>query len=407
FWVARMMMFGIHFGGDVPFRTVFLHSMVLGEDGTKMSKSKGNVVDPVALVREYGADALRFYLCTMAGQDQGIVFSQPRVQGYRNFCNKLWNAARFSLMNVSESPVDLDAFQRDVVAAGRWDTLPAADRWILSRAGEVVCEVNAHLGDFRLDLAAHAGYQFVWHELCDWYLELAKPALRSEDQAVANATRCTLLTVLDIVTRTLHPMLPFITEEIWQKLPKVSGAKDSLMLETYPNVEAYTAMLDDPSVKEARADLALLADFVSAARSLKAQFKISPAKPVPLHLCAPDQQRLQSAQRIAAALTHLGRLSSVVVDTVPIEVKGGHDVVQGFDVVLPFEGAGIDIDVERARLGKELVKRTKELASLEKKLGSAGFVNKAPPEVVDKERARLIELGATRDKLEQTLARMA
>lgn len=405
FWVARMMMFGIHFGGDVPFKTVFLHSMVLGEDGSKMSKTKGNVVDPVELINEYGADALRFYLCTMAGQDQGIVFSRARVQGYRNFCNKLWNAARFSLMNVGDD-FDLDAYRRDVIAAGKWDALSTADRWILSRAGEVVTEVDGHLTDYRLDLGAHAIYQFVWHELCDWYLELAKPALRSEDPAVVNATRGTLVTVLDTVLRTLHPMVPFISEEIWQKLPKRSGSGDSLMLADAADPAELAPMLTDPSVVQARSDIALLTEMVTAGRSLKAQFKISPAHPVPLHLRAPDEAHREAGLRIAPALKHLARMSTVSVDCKPVEVKGGHDVVKGFEVVLPFEGAGIDLEAERARLSKELAKRSKEIDGLARKLGNEAFVTKAPPEVVAKERVRLAELGVTRDKLQQTVERL-
>ena len=406
FWVARMMMFGLHFGGDVPFRTVYLHSMVLGEDGLKMSKSRGNVVDPVDLVQEFGADALRFYMCTMAGQDQGIVFSRARVQGYRNFCNKLWNAARFALMNLNDPSFDRAAFDRDVLEAKRWDALTTADRWILARSGEVVDEVNGHLEAFRLDLAAHAAYQFVWHELCDWYLELAKPALRSDDPAVANATRGTLVTVLDTVLRTLHPMTPFITEEIWQKLPKLSGAKESLMLEDYPDAAPYREMANAPSVKEARSDIALLTEMVTAARSLKAQFKISPAKPVPLHLRGSSEAQVAAATRISAALKHLAKLSVVEAGTEPVELKGGHDVVGGFEVVLPLEAAGVDIDAERARLTKELGKRDKEIAGLERKLSSGGFASKAPPEIVAKERVRLDELRVTLEKLKETVARL-
>ena len=406
FWVARMMMFGIHFGGDVPFRTVFLHSMVLGEDGQKMSKTKGNVVDPIKLIDEFGADALRFYLCTMAGQDQGIVFSHARVAGYRNFCNKLWNAARFSLMNLGQPAFDLAAFRRDVLAAGKWDALAPADRWILSRAGEVVGEVQGHLEAFRLDLGAHAAYQFVWHELCDWYLELAKPSLRSEDTAAANATRGTLVTVLDMVLKVLHPMIPFITEEIWQKLPKAEGARESLMLEAWPDVSALASMTEDAGVAQARSDTALLMDLVTASRSLKAQFKISPAKPVPVHVQAGSDDERAAAERIAAPLTHLARLSEVVVTTEDVELKGGRDVVRGFELVLPLEGAGIDVEAEKARLHKELTKKAKEIGGLEKKLANDGFVSKAPAEVVERERGRLAELQVTHDKLQQTLAQL-
>src|SRR5690606_12647565 len=216
FWVARMMMLGLHLGGDVPFRQVFLHSMVLGEDGRKMSKMRGNVVDPSELIEQYGADSLRFYLSTMAGQGEGIIFSRARVEGYRNFCNKLWNAARFALMNLEDfGPAELKAYRAAVIEPVEVGTLSIADRWILARALETAISVDDLLTQFRLDLAAHAVYQFVWYELCDWYLELAKLSLRegaSESPpvlAARRATQGTLATVFDLVLRVLHPIIPF------------------------------------------------------------------------------------------------------------------------------------------------------------------------------------------------------
>ncbi|MEM6997108.1 MAG: class I tRNA ligase family protein, partial [Myxococcota bacterium] len=236
--------------------------------------------------------------------------------------------------------------------------------------------------------------------------ELAKPALRSEDAAVANATRGTLITVLDMVLRTLHPMIPFITEEIWQKLPKADGAQASLMLEAYPDRAPLASMGDDAAVAQSRSDVTLLMDLVTSARSLKAQFKISPAKPVPLHLTAPDAEHLAAAERIAPALKHLGRLSTVEAGTAVVELQAGRDVVRGFEVVLPLEDAGIDVQAERTRLGKEVTKCGKEIAGLTRKLDSEGFLTKAPPAVVEKERARLVDLGVTHEKLKQTLARL-
>ena len=292
FWVARMMMFGIHFGGDVPFKAVFLHSMVLGEDGRKMSKTRGNVVDPVELVENYGADALRFYLATMAGQDQGIIFSRARVEGYRNFCNKLWNAARFIQMNLDG--FDRAAFAAQVVEPAAIGRLSAPDRWILARSLEVALEVSAHFGDYRLDLAAHAIYQFVWGEFCDWYLELAKIGLgEGVDPAVRQATQGSLVTAFDIILRVLHPLIPFITEELWQQLPRRAGEPSSLMVAAYPAVTAWEgegdarrpatmggpfpaigALLGSPEVTSARDQVARVIDVVTAARRL-----VSPPTP--------------------------------------------------------------------------------------------------------------------------------
>ena len=422
FWVARMMMFGTHFMDEVPFETVFLHSMVLGEDKQKMSKTKGNVVDPVELIDEYGADALRFYLCTMAGQDAGIVFSRARVEGYRNFCNKLWNAARFTLMNLEG--LDRDAFERDVLAAGKWDELSGPDRWILSRSMEVAAQFQAHLDDWRLDLAAHAAYQFVWRELCDWYLELAKPALRAEDPKVKRAAQGTLVTVLDTVLRVLHPMIPFITEEIWSKLPRRRGDASHLMIERWPQTTARTetgapktqdgfvtdvaGLLADAGVQRARDDMERLTDIVTAARSLKAQFKISPAQGVPVIVRAEGEGGAAMLGRIAEPAQHLARLSSLQVlaagEDAPREC--GTEVVRGVEVMMPLAGL-VDVAAETKRLQKDHDKLGKEIAGLQRKLGNEGFVTKAPPEVVAKEKERLAQLRVDADKLAATLQRLS
>jgi valyl-tRNA synthetase len=266
FWVARMMMLGIHFTEEVPFRTVYLHSMVLGEDGKKMSKTRGNVVDPVELIDQYGADSLRFYLATMAGQDQGIVFSRARVEGYRNFCNKLWNAARFARMNLEGfGAAELAATaatcsRRATCRVWRPRTAGSSRARSRRRSRSGSCSST-----WRLDLAAHAIYQFVWYELCDWYLEIAKNSLRGDAaDAERRATQGTLATVFDLVLRTLHPIVPFISEELWLQLPRPADAPASLMLAAYPHVtraggggplrmagpvEHVGALLGDPRVR--------------------------------------------------------------------------------------------------------------------------------------------------------------
>jgi len=427
FWVARMMMLGLHFTGEVPFRTVFLHSMVLGEDGKKMSKTRGNVVDPIGLIEEYGADSLRFYLATMAGQDQGIIFSRARVEGYRNFCNKLWNAARFVGMNLEGfGATELAVFRRDVLAAANFAALATGDKWILARAVETSLQVNDLLGSYRLDLAAHAIYQFVWYELCDWYLEAAKPSLRGDATdatgGARRATQGTLATVFDLVLRTMHPIVPFISEALWQTLPRPEGSPDSLMLAAYPRVserdpggdvlymtgpvELAGALLADPGVREAREDMAAVIEIVTATRSLKAEFKVSPAQRVEILLRAEDPAARARVERLQASIVHLARLQSLrVVEASEVPQESGSAVVRGVEVVLPLVGL-VDLAAERVRIGKDLEKLRKEDDTLARKLGNAGFRAKAPPEVIAKDEARLAELRSDVARLERTRTRL-
>ena len=419
FWVARMMMFGIHFTGKVPFKTVFLHSMVLGEDSRKMSKTKGNVVDPVELVDAYGADALRFYLATMAGQETGIVFSRARVEGYRNFCNKLWNAARFAAMKLEG--LDLDAWRAQVLdGEDGLARLSIADRWILGRALGLAEDFAAQLGGWRLDLAAHAAYQFVWHELCDWYLELAKRRLSADaDPDERQATQGTLATVFDLVLRVLHPMIPFITEEIWQRLPRVEDAK-SLMVAAWPSVcgegpERTMAgpvtkvgqLLADPRIAEATADIERLMAVVTNHRMLKAESKISPAKPVEVLVRSDDAASLESLRRVQAATAFVGRMTSLTVIEAGAELpkECSVAVAGSIEVALPLAGL-VDLDEERARLAKEIKKKQKDLAGLDKKLANQKFVERAPAEVVAKEKQRQVDLSEALAKQEALLARL-
>ncbi|PRP92458.1 Valine--tRNA ligase [Enhygromyxa salina] len=425
FWVARMMMFGLHFTGQVPFRTVYLHSMVLGEDGQKMSKTKGNVVDPVELVDAYGADALRFYLCTMAGQETGIVFSRARVEGYRNFCNKLWNAARFASMKLDG--LDLDRWRAEVLDADDGlARLSIADRWILGRALELAEGFAAQLDGWRLDLAAHAAYQFVWHELCDWYLELAKRRLAADaDPAERAATQGTLATVFDLVLRVLHPMIPFITEEIWQRLPKASQPEASgsgtLMMAAWPlsegegasrtmagPVHAVGSILTDARVTEAQRDIERLIAVVTSHRMLKAESKISPAQPVEVLVRSDDPEILASLERIREPASFVGRMQSLTVlgRDASLPKQCSVAVVAGFEVGLPLEGL-VDLDEERARLTKDIAKKRKELGGLDKKLANEKFLQRAPAEVVAKERLRQADLRDNLAKQQALLDRLS
>jgi valyl-tRNA synthetase len=420
-----MMMFGLHFTGQVPFRTVYLHSMVLGEDGQKMSKTKGNVVDPVELVDAYGADALRFYLCTMAGQESGIVFSRARVEGYRNFCNKLWNAARFASMKLDG--LDLARWRAEVLdAPDGLARLSIADRWILARALELAETFAARLGEWRLDLAAHAAYQFVWHELCDWYLELAKRRLSEDaDPVERHATQGTLATVFDLVLRVLHPMIPFITEELWQRLPKLAGETTSLMSASWPMVagsgpdrsmagpvRAVGAILADHRVTEASRDIDRLIDVVTCQRMLKAESKISPAQPVEVVVHSDDPKVTASLLRIREAAQFVGRMKGLTVfqlgdgpATFPPPLSSVA-VVGGVEVALPLSGL-VDIDEERARLRKDIDKTKKELTGLDNKLANAKFLERAPADVVAKEQARQAELRDNIAKQQALLDRLS
>ncbi|MDC0719499.1 valine--tRNA ligase [Nannocystis bainbridge] len=424
FWVARMMMFGMYFGGDVPFRTVFLHSMVLGEDGRKMAKMRGNVVDPVELIEQYGADSLRFYLATMAGQDQGIVFSRQRVEGYRNFSNKLWNAARFAQMNLEDfGPEELAAYRAEVLEAADVGPLAIADRWILARALETAIAVDDLFSQYRLDLAAHTIYQFVWYELCDWYLELAKSNLREgTPPADRRATQGTLATVFDLVMRVLHPIAPFITEEIWQRLPRPADAPASLMLAAFPRprvrdgekvleldgpVQRVGAILDEEGTLRAREDMTALVELTTAARSLKAEFKLPPAKRVEVLVRSDDPEIRARVARLHPLVVHLAKLQQLRLmephEAAPREAVS--EVVRGAEVILPLAGL-VDFAAERTRISKELEKLRKESDGLTAKLQNPGFRAKAPPDVVAKGETRLVELNSDLERLQATLTRL-
>lgn len=418
FWVARMMMFGIHFTGEPPFKDIFLHSMVLGEDGQKMSKTKGNVVDPLELIDEYGTDALRFYLATMGGQEHGIVFSRKRVEGYRNFCNKLWNASRFAMMNLDG--VDMDSFRGEVVDRGRWELLSVADRWILNRCAQMLKTVDAELKAFRLDLAAGKAYQFVWHELCDWYLELSKANFKDGADPSARArSQGTLAVVLDLTLRALHPFIPFVTEEIWQQLPGRQRDAESLMRASFPEFSGddetspgplpnLRSLLVDPVVLESVADIELLEQVIHKRRNLAADARVPPAKRVPLQIRTSSTEAWARVERVRDALCFVGRVTEVtrLAEDAPLPQGSAVDVVDELEIVLPLDGL-VDLEEEKRRIAKDLDKKRKELDALTRKLANEGFTSKAPPHVVESERERLVSLTRTIEKQEHLLAQIS
>ncbi len=391
FWVARMMMMGIHFMGEVPFDTVLLHAMVRDAEGQKMSKTKGNVIDPLDVSHELGADSLRFTLASMAGHGRDIKLSLQAVEGNRNFVNKIWNACRFALLN-------LEGFDPDAPPPGR---LGRADRWILSRLDRVAETVNTALEGLAINEAANALYHFFWGELCDWYLELAKPSLYEEatDEARA-ATRWTLANLLDAALRLLHPFLPFATEEIWESLPKPAGAPPALIVADYPQKGDFAR---DEAVE---AEVELVQGVITGVRNIRGELNLGAGKAVPAVLRAPDEATAALLEAERPVLERLGRLESLSVQVGGERPKAAAMQLAGdVEVHVPLAGL-IDLAEELVRLDKELGKTQKLLKQVRGKLGNERFLANAPDEIVEKERAREAEHLAKLEKLEASRVRV-
>ncbi|HEU4522150.1 MAG TPA: valine--tRNA ligase [Thermoanaerobaculia bacterium] len=384
FWVARMIMMGLRFTGKVPFRHVFLNGLVRDEEGQKMSKTKGNVIDPLDVVEEVGADALRFTLAINAsGRD--IPLGRSTIQGYSAFVNKIWNAARFALMHVDTDLKGGGSIDRD--------RLRTVERWILSRLNETTKTVNKSLSIFRFDEAAKALYHFFWHEFCDWYIEMAKPVLlgRHGDEAEQKKARRVLLEVLDRSLRLLHPFMPFVTEEIWLKL---GGVEPSVMIAPYPVAED---VLEDP---DAERMMAAMKSVITTIRNVRAERGFTPKDRFRLYVSSPDQQRDANFFRAYAyLLIDLARLTEVVVDGKP--PAGVHqDVVEGFPIAIEFpERVVTQEQLDRVR--RDIEKTQSELAAVNARLANEQFVSNAPPAVVQGAEARRAELLARLEKLQQ------
>jgi valyl-tRNA synthetase len=409
FWVARMMMLGIHFMGDVPFRTVYLHAMVRDEKGEKMSKVKGNVVDPLDVIHgqktaelppslrnkfpqgmpAFGADALRYTLAALAAQGRDIKLSLDRVNGYKAFTNKLWNASRFLLLYLG----DFHPGNRPL----RERPLTVADRWILSRTERVTAEVNDALGRYEFAEAASGLYQFTWHAFCDWYIELAKPALQGTDTERGDTTRAVLIHVLDRVLRLLHPFIPFITEEIWHRLPGVP--QDAfLMLAAFP-----AAGTEDPA---AEAEMAPVIAVVEGIRNIRGESNLPPLQRIRAVVQTDDAALRTALERHRSDMESLAGLSEMAVQPTGAPPPSSASWVgQGVSVYVPLAGL-LDLDEERARLRKEIARVESDLAALRRKLDNPSFVARAPADVVEKDRARVTELEARRAKLLDNLSRI-
>jgi valyl-tRNA synthetase len=388
FWAARMMMMGLHFMKEVPFRTAYIHALVRDERGAKMSKSKGNVIDPLDLIGEYGADALRFTLAAMAAQGRDIKLSTQRVEGYRNFATKLWNAARFAEMNGCVTVAGFDPAQAK-------ETL---NRWIASETQKATQEITSAIEAYRFNDAAGAVYRFVWNVFCDWYLELAKPVLTGADGEAKTETRAMIAWARDAIFKLLHPFMPFITEELWQLTATQGPAREGLLaLARWPQPAV-------PGNEDAEAEIGWVIDLVTAIRSVRAEMMIPAGTAIPLVLVGVSAETDARAGRWAEVIKRLARLSSILISaTLP---EGAVQlVVRGDVAALPLKGV-IDFAAEQARLEKEISRAAADIARIDAKLSNPKFVSRAAEEVVEQERERREEAEARRLKIDEALERL-
>ncbi|MDG1818520.1 MAG: valine--tRNA ligase [Porticoccaceae bacterium] len=447
FWVARMVMMSMHLIKDengeseVPFKTVYVTGLIRDEQGQKMSKSKGNVLDPLDMIdgididsllekrtgnmmqpqlaekiaartrkqfpdgiEPHGSDALRFTLCALASTGRDINWDMKRLEGYRNFCNKIWNASRYVLMNAQGEDGDLDCGQD---GSDNYK-LSLADRWIISRLQQAEIDVTAAIDSYRFDLAAQALYDFVWNEYCDWYLELSKPVLWDEngDPELQKGTRRTLVRVLEAILRLAHPMLPFITEEIWQTIAPLAGVElkatgDTIMLQPFP--VADESQIDSTAL----ADIEWLKTVIVGVRNIRGEMNISPAKALPIYMTkgdASDQRRLEDNRQF---LSKLASLESITWLDNPEDAPLCATALAGdLEILVPMAGL-IDVDAELARLDREIEKNALEAKKLTGKLGNAKFVDNAPAEVVAKERQKLSDFESSLTQLQEKRAAIA
>lgn len=387
FWVARMMMLGLHFMKEVPFRTVYVHALVRDASGQKMSKSKGNIIDPLELIEKFGGDALRFTLASLAAPGRDIKLSEARVEGSRNFATKLWNAARFCEMNECGPVAGFDptSCQQTI------------NRWIVSEVARCAREIDRSIAAYRFNDAAQTIYQFIWGSFCDWYVEFSKSLLNGDDVAARDETRATTGWAMMQLLRLLHPFMPFITEELWTQF----GATDGGML----IAEGWPEFGDDLNDEAACAEMGWVVELISGVRSVRAEMNVPPAARIPLLLTGANENSSAWLDRHGALIERLSRLSSVALaEAIP---EGAVQLVHGeATAALPIAGV-IDIDQEKARLETAIAKSDGEIGKLEKKLGNQQFLAKAPEDVVEEQRERLASSQSTRAKLVDALERLS
>jgi valyl-tRNA synthetase len=388
FWVARMMMMGLHFMREVPFHDVYIHALVRDASGAKMSKSKGNVIDPLELVDEYGADALRFTLAAMAAQGRDIKLSAQRVEGYRNFATKLWNAARFAEINGCARNPDFDPHHAK-------DTL---NRWIAHETAKTGREVTAAIEAYKFNDAAGALYRFVWNVYCDWYLELIKPVLTGPDGAAKTETRAAAAWALDEILKLLHPFMPFVTEELWRVTAEQGSRRHHMLaLDAWPLHDG----LDDAVVE---AEIGWVIDLITAIRSVRVEMNIPPATMLPLVLANASPETAIRARHWSEFIQRLARVADISFADAPPQ-GAVQLVVRGEAAALPLKGV-IDLDAERARLAKEMAKCDADIARIDAKLNNPNFVSRAPEEVVEEEKEKREEALARKAKIVEALQRL-
>jgi valyl-tRNA synthetase len=431
FWVARMIMMGLKFTGEVPFREVYITGLIRDEHGNKMSKSKGNIIDPLDLIDgieleslvakrttglmqpqmkaaiekatrkqfpqgipSYGTDALRFTFASLATMGRDIRFDLGRIEGYRNFCNKLWNASRYVLMNTEEHAADL---------RGEC-TYTVADRWIRGRLGAALDAVRTNFAAYRFDLAAQAMYEFVWYEFCDWYLELSKPVLQADDAApeVKRGTRRTLLEVLEATLRMLHPLMPFVTEEIWQTVGPLAGRPGpTIMLAPYPTAAEFA------TDAEAERQVALLKAVVLGIRQIRGELDVPHSRSTPVYLRTEREGDAAAVLGLGPTIARVGNLESVTVVTSEADLPPcAIAIVDGRTILAPFARLVDDVSAELARLEKRHAKAAQERGKCVAKLGNESFVANAPAEVVAKERERIAEFDRQIGQLAEQMRRL-
>jgi valyl-tRNA synthetase len=390
FWVARMMMMGLHFMEEIPFKDVYLHALVRDAEGQKMSKSKGNVMDPLLVMDKYGTDALRFTMIAFAAQGRDVRLSEDRIEGYRHFINKIWNAARFALLHIRDShPTPIEEIDPE--------TLSLPHQWILSRTNHTIGEVHKALNDYRFNDAAHSLYQFVWHEFCDWYLEWLKDILFGDDELAKTTGQGILFALLEIILKLLHPITPFVTEEIWSVLP---GNRSSIMTEPFPE------QVDSWNNPEADASAELLMGVVTGFRNIRSETGIHPSARIDGVIICPVKHKAEVLKNNSKAVRERARVGELHILQEGKQPQGAASYIfNEIEIFVPLAGL-VDVDQELAKLEKEMDKVSLQLKKVEGKLGNSKFLDNAPEEVVAGEKEKQETMSAKLAKINESMERL-
>jgi valyl-tRNA synthetase len=386
FWVARMMMMGLHFMKEVPFKDVYIHALVRDEKGQKMSKSKGNVLDPLELIGQFGADAVRFTMTAQAVQGRDVKLSTSRIEGYRNFVTKIWNAARYAEMNECQPVTGFDPKGVKLTV----------NRWVVGKTAEAVAKIEAAIESYRFNEAAEAGYHFTWGTFCDWYLEFTKPILNGDDETAKTETRATMAWALDQILLMLHPIMPFVTEELWTQ---IGNRNSMLILADWPSLKGVDSA-------EAALEMDWVVRLISAVRAVRSEMNVEPKSQLTMHLKDAGSETLARLDAHRDLIHRLARIETSGPLAGEVQKGSVQVVLDEATIVLPLAGI-IDVAAERARLEKEIGKLAPEIIKYEKKLSNQGFLAKAPAEVVAEQTERLEGLKSDRAKLDDALKRLA